>query len=285
MSTYMHGLAEADLAAMVSSFAVETFVDHFDLHAYLDWIGVYSAAATPLLVPPETPFSRALGVEQRHGDVIDQILGQYLALADPDLDPSEMVNLTEDAALDDFYTDLVAAIAAVDTTKAASFTFVPLADRRPVGCRDLRVRAEPGPPRHAPGGARGRRDHRPRGRASPSRGASSSPSSAWSATATPGGSNSWAATSPPCWRSRRCGPAPSPPTRPADLARPSGRQASTCTLRVRSSASRWRAGRWLRSGSVVAARGDRSMRCGGRRGALWRSWRWRWSSVRRRRGR
>ena len=73
MSTYMNGLAGVDVDAMVSSFAVETFVDHFDFRAYLERLGVYSATVTPVVVPAETPFARALGVEQRHGDVIGQI--------------------------------------------------------------------------------------------------------------------------------------------------------------------------------------------------------------------
>ena len=94
VSAYMNGLAAGDLDAMVSSFAVETFVDHFDFRAYLERLGVYSATVTPVLVPAETPFTRALGVEQRHGDVIGQIRFQFLALADPELEPTEMINLT-----------------------------------------------------------------------------------------------------------------------------------------------------------------------------------------------
>ena len=128
MSTYMNGLAASDLDAMASSFAIETFVDQFDFRAYLERIRAYSAAATPMLVPPATPLSRALAVEERHGDVIGQILYQYLALADPAFDPFETVVLSDDAVLDDFYNGLTTAVASVDMADASSFTFVPLAD-------------------------------------------------------------------------------------------------------------------------------------------------------------
>lgn len=130
VSAYMTGLAAGDLDAMVSAFAVETFVDHFDLRAYLERVGVYSATVTPVLVPAETPFTRALGVEHRHGDVIGQIRFQFLALADPELEPTEVVTL-DDTTLEDFYTNLVAAAAEVELTEVGSFTFVPMADVDP----------------------------------------------------------------------------------------------------------------------------------------------------------
>ena len=132
----MNGLAAGDLDAMVSSFAIETFVEHFDLRAYLERLQVYSATVTPVLVPAETPFTRALGVEQRHGDVIGQIRYQFLALADPELEPTEVINLTDEATLEDFYTSLVAAVAEVDLAEVGSFTFVPMADVDPAAAEN-----------------------------------------------------------------------------------------------------------------------------------------------------
>ena len=128
VSTYMNSLAASDLDAMVSSFAVETYVEHFDLRAYLELVRVYSLPGNPLLVPAETPFSAALGVEQRHSSVIDQILFQYLALVDPKLDLATSVNVSDETVLDDFYSSLSSAVSTLDTTEVASFTFVPLAD-------------------------------------------------------------------------------------------------------------------------------------------------------------
>ena len=136
VSMYMDGLAGADVDAMVSSFAVETFVDSFDFRAFLERVGAYSAAASPLLVPAETPFSRALGIEQRRGDVIGQIVYQYVALADPELVPNQTINLTDEAALEDFYSGLASAVAAVDTADAGSFTFVSMADVDPHAAAD-----------------------------------------------------------------------------------------------------------------------------------------------------
>jgi hypothetical protein len=131
VSTYMNGLAAGDADAMVSSFAIETFAEHFDLRAYLEWIGAYTLGATPILVPAETPFAAALGVEQRHGNVINQILFQYLGLIAPDVDPSLTVNVTDDTTLDEFYGDLDTAVTALDTSEIESFTFVPRAEVDP----------------------------------------------------------------------------------------------------------------------------------------------------------
>jgi hypothetical protein len=59
VSAYTARLAAGDLGTMVGSFAIESFVDHLDPHAYLGWIGSYSIAATLVLVPPDGPISRA----------------------------------------------------------------------------------------------------------------------------------------------------------------------------------------------------------------------------------
>ena len=88
------------------------------------------------MVPAETPFSRALGIEQRRGDVIGQIVYQYVALADPELVPNQTINLTDEAALEDFYSGLASAVAAVDTADAGSFTFVSMADVDPDAAAD-----------------------------------------------------------------------------------------------------------------------------------------------------
>lgn len=100
-AAYMNALAGADVEAMVGAFAIETFVDRFDLRAYLERIGVFSAAAAPVLIPPETPFTRALAVEERRGSVFGQIRFQYLAFADLDIDLGQGVNLTADTTVDD----------------------------------------------------------------------------------------------------------------------------------------------------------------------------------------
>jgi hypothetical protein len=131
VTAYMTALAAGDLDAMVGTFAVETFVDRFDLRAYLEFIGVYSAAAIPVLLPAETPLATALDVEQRHADVVNQIRRQFVTLADPTIDPSELIVLTDDATLDEFYANLVATVVGVDTEGAGSFAFVALGDVDP----------------------------------------------------------------------------------------------------------------------------------------------------------
>ena len=136
VATYMDGLAAADLDAMVSSFAVETFVEHFDFRAYLERIQAYQLAAMPLLLPPETPFTEALAVEQRHNNVVQQVVFQSLRLVDPELDMTQAISLTDETELDEFYSGLASAVAALDTAEIGSFTFVPLAEVDPAAAED-----------------------------------------------------------------------------------------------------------------------------------------------------
>lgn len=136
VTTYMDGLAEADLEAMVSSFAIETYVGNFDMRAYLERIQVYQLGAMPLYLPPDSPFTKALAVEQRHNIVVEQVLFQTLRFVDPDLEPTEGVSLSDEAELEEFYSHLASAATTLDTTEAASFTFVPLAEVDPEAAED-----------------------------------------------------------------------------------------------------------------------------------------------------
>ena len=95
---------------------------------YLARIRAYSPFVAPLLVPPATPFTRALDVEQRQGAVVGQIARQYLGLAVPDLDLTQTVNLPDDSSVGDLSTELTTAVTGVDLSAVGSFTFVPLAD-------------------------------------------------------------------------------------------------------------------------------------------------------------
>ena len=128
VTAYMNAMAAGDLDQMVGTFAVETYVDNFDFDVYLARIRAYSPFVAPLLVPPATPFTRALDVEQRQGAVVGQIARQYLGLAVPDLDLTQTVNLPDDSSVGDLSTALTTAVTDVDLSGVGSFTFVPLAD-------------------------------------------------------------------------------------------------------------------------------------------------------------
>ena len=122
----MGAMAAGDLDQMVATFAIETYVDHFDMAAYLNWIRMYAPATSPLMVPAATPFGRALDVEQRQANVVDQIGRQYLSLVEPALDLSQPMVLTDDSAADDLSAGLDAAVGALDTSGVGTFSFVPL---------------------------------------------------------------------------------------------------------------------------------------------------------------
>ena len=118
-------------------------------------------ATGPLMVPPATPFSRALGVEQRQANVVGQIGRQYLSLVEPDLDLSQPMVLTDDSAVDDFSAGLDAAVGGARHVGCRHVHLRPAGEGRPGRRHAVRLGPEPGEPRlahHLPGR---RRAHRP----------------------------------------------------------------------------------------------------------------------------
>ena len=114
---YLEGLRDTNLEAMMSAFAVEAYVAHFDLQTLLERLGVYQAHF--VLLPNANELVREMNVEMRRSHVTSSIRMQYLVLTHPDRHTyasvgSELDNMRieEDEVapfLQDFYVNLNAA--------------------------------------------------------------------------------------------------------------------------------------------------------------------------------
>jgi len=79
---YLEGLRDSDFDRMLGAFALETFLEHFDLEMFLDRVGIYQLHFTPL--PEVNEFVRAMNIEMRRSDIAGQIRRQRLALSHPE---------------------------------------------------------------------------------------------------------------------------------------------------------------------------------------------------------
>ena len=80
---YAEAFARGDVMSMVSTFAVETYVEHFDAEAYLlDRQGYSTNYADPILpLPLETGYGRALRLTDRVSGILDSFDRQYAAMS------------------------------------------------------------------------------------------------------------------------------------------------------------------------------------------------------------
>lgn len=76
---YLEGMKEQDLNKMISAYAVETHIDHFNLQAQLERIRTYTITMTPRM-PNATNLLRGINTEARKNEIVQSILWQMSAL-------------------------------------------------------------------------------------------------------------------------------------------------------------------------------------------------------------
>ena len=81
---YLQAFKAANLSGMLSAFALETYVDNYDLEAQLARLKAYSLSSDPSL-PASNDFTRDLNFHQRTGNVTAAIRFQYLTIFTSDL--------------------------------------------------------------------------------------------------------------------------------------------------------------------------------------------------------
>lgn len=108
VESYLDALATSDFDAALTAFAIEPYVERFDFRASLARVRTYSQFATPLPLPPTSPFNVAIDLEHRRATVGGQVLDQYFTLVNPNLDRFTTLNLADDAAVLKFVTEFEA---------------------------------------------------------------------------------------------------------------------------------------------------------------------------------
>ena len=76
---YLEGMKEQDLYKMISAYAVETHIDHFDLQAQLERIRAYTISMIPRM-PNSTNLLWGINVEARKNEIVQSILLQMSTL-------------------------------------------------------------------------------------------------------------------------------------------------------------------------------------------------------------
>ena len=92
---YLDGLKEQDIGKMISAYAVETCIDHFDLKAQLARIGVYTMSMTPSM-PNSGNLLRGINIETRKNQIVQSILWQITAICLPGQDFSQPIPLSRE---------------------------------------------------------------------------------------------------------------------------------------------------------------------------------------------
>lgn len=78
LTAYIEAFQQNDLSAMLSTFAVETLAEHYDLGKQMERLGMYSPSVG--YIPSISGYSSALNVEYRRAEIVNTIRNQYLVL-------------------------------------------------------------------------------------------------------------------------------------------------------------------------------------------------------------
>ena len=95
-AAYIAGLQHNDLREMLDAFAIETYVEHYDVVALAQRLGAYVFTSMPL--PPLDDFARQVNVEARRGEIVTAIRWQYASLM---IDPDQADALYDTAPIKD----------------------------------------------------------------------------------------------------------------------------------------------------------------------------------------
>lgn len=76
---YLDALKRADVDQMISTFAMETYVERFGFEKYINYVNAYTLSMEQRL-PPANDFTKGVNLAQRQGNLAMAIYRQYLAL-------------------------------------------------------------------------------------------------------------------------------------------------------------------------------------------------------------
>lgn len=88
-NAYFTALRKGDVKGMFSTFAIETYIENYNMTAQLERMKVYSPLMMPKL-PSSNDFNKDLGIFQRQGELATTLTQQYTTICIPELGLSEM---------------------------------------------------------------------------------------------------------------------------------------------------------------------------------------------------
>lgn len=105
VTAYLQAMKENDVAGMLSTFAIETYVDNLDARAYLARNGTFGSSSQAALAATD-PYMRQIAVASRYADLADGFWYQYITAAWPEeygeYESSRALLLSDNAAVEEF---------------------------------------------------------------------------------------------------------------------------------------------------------------------------------------
>lgn len=95
VEVYLEGLKEQDISKMISAYAVETFIDNYDLAAQVARIAVYNLSMVPRL-PNTNQLTRDINVETRKNQIVQAVIWQITSVAMPEQDFAQPTTFSTD---------------------------------------------------------------------------------------------------------------------------------------------------------------------------------------------
>jgi len=124
---YLEGLKEQDIDKMIGAYAVESYIDRFDLIALITRISAYSPSMVPRM-PNTGDLLRAINIEARKNEIVQSILLQIGSICLPEEDLLQMIPFTQEnreEEIQEFVGGLENAFGAVDFSTLDILTFFP----------------------------------------------------------------------------------------------------------------------------------------------------------------
>lgn len=96
VSFYLEGLQEQDVDKMIGAYAVETYVDQFDLTAQITRIGVHTTSMTPNM-PNANHLLRTINIEARKNEIVQFVLYHMISICLPGQDFSQLTTFENES--------------------------------------------------------------------------------------------------------------------------------------------------------------------------------------------
>ena len=96
VQAYLDAMKRSDVDAMIATFAVETYVEHYDIEAYVERMRAYPASFQGNF--PAGRVNDDFNRYARLSEVAQQVSCQYRVLSDSDIDTTQMIAAADDAA-------------------------------------------------------------------------------------------------------------------------------------------------------------------------------------------
>lgn len=106
VTAYIEAFQRNDLEGMLSTFAVETFAERYDLAKEVERLGLYSISDD--YIPNISGYSNALNVESRRSRIVDSIRCQYLTLTEAACADGLIIQKEADISGEDFVAKIFA---------------------------------------------------------------------------------------------------------------------------------------------------------------------------------